>query len=328
MVFEWTLLNNLLTPVSLLFFLGVGVGLVRSDFQFPQGMVFGLSVYLMVAIGLKGGAAFVENPLNPGAFMLIFMGVGMSALWPFFSFYLLRLTTHLSQKDAAAVSAHYGSVSVVTFITAASFCERYHIPYATSLVAVLSLMEAPAIFSGLFMAQKDHTKTFSRSMHKKLLREVFSSGPIVLLLGSFLIGSITGSAGFTKIKAFYGDPFQGVLSLFLLEMGLSVAHKFHEMKKITPALFAFGLYMPVVGACVGITLCWLMGFDQGTAFLFGILCASSSYIAVPACLKIALPEASPSLYMPLSLGVTFPFNIIAGIPFYFWITKMFYAFGC
>jgi hypothetical protein len=207
---------------------------------------------------------------------------------------------------------------MVTFATATAFLKSHEIAYAGYVVAILALMEAPAILSGLFIAHKTapETKTH-KNEEKKLAREIFTNGAILLLFGAFLIGWITGQPGFDKVSGFLDSPFQGILCLFLLDMGLLVAKNLHHLKSFTWPLALFGIYMPMIGASIGLTISWLIGLDVGTGTLITVLCGSASYIAVPAAMRLALPEAKPAIYVPMSLAITFPFNVTLGIPLYF-----------
>jgi hypothetical protein len=311
-------LQSILTPSVLFFILGGVAGLIRSDLKIPESISRFLSLYLMIAIGFKGGVALADTPCIDGQILLtLFCGVGIGFLQPFIAFACLKATTPLDRATAAAVAAHYGSISVVTFVAAVSFLMESHVLYAGYMVAVLALMEAPAILSGLLIAQQGQGERH-RTHH---LREIFTSGPIVLLMGALIIGALTGQDGLKRMNGFLIEPFQGFLALFLLDMGLLVARHAPEMKAFRLSVFAFGLYMPLIGATLGLGLSTLLSLDVGTGMLFMVLCASASYIAVPAAMITALPEAKTAIYIPLTLGVTFPFNITLGIPFYFWLAN-------
>lgn len=316
--------SNLLTPPILFFVLGVFAGWIKSDLRVPDSISRYLSIYLMMAIGFKGGVAIAETTdFNADVLATIGAGIAFGFLQPFLGFYLLQLTTKLDRATAAAVSAHYGSISMVTFVTAVSFLGINQVAYAGFIVAVVALMEAPAIVSGLFLA---HTKSagndIQKAQHPRLpLAEIMTNGAIVLLLGAFAVGYATGPSGMEKMHGFLVTPFHGVLALFLLDMGLVVAREASHLKMLTLRLAAFGIYMPILSALLAVAIAYTIGLDQGTAFLFVVLCASASYIAVPAAMRHALPEAKASVYIPLSLAITFPFNIILGLPAYFAITQ-------
>ena len=321
-------LQNLLSPAVLFFVLGIAAGLLKSDLAVPESISRYLSIYLMMAIGFKGGAALAgaEGGML-AALPVLAGGTAMSFLLPFAAFWLLRRTTSLEPATQAAIAGHYGSVSIVTFVTAVSFLQQSSIPYQGYIVAVLALMEAPAILSALFIAHRAAPQTIAagKQATPKLAREIFTNGAILLLFGSFLIGMLTGKPGLEKLEGFLVTPFQGILALFLLDMGLMVARQFHHMKEFSLSLAGFGIYMPLTGALAGLGLAALMGLDQGTGALFAVLCASASYIAVPAAMRLALPQAKAAIYLPLSLAITFPFNIVAGLPLYVMLAERFLA---
>lgn len=311
--------ENLLTPPILFFMLGILAGALKSDLQVPESISRYLSLYLMMAIGFKGGVALANTPdISNEIILTAAAGVLVGFLQPFMGYWLLKRTTKLDNPTAAAVAAHYGSISMVTFVTASAFLDTHEIIYAGYIVAVLALMEAPAIISGLFIAHRTapETKTHT-SEEKRLCRDIFTNGAIMLLFGSFFIGWVTGPSGMEKVDDFLVYPFQGILCLFLLDMGLVVARNLSHLKGFSWSLMAFALYMPLIGAAIGMSLSYLIGLDIGTGLLFTSLCAGASYIAVPAAMRLALPEAKAAIYLPMSLAITFPFNIILGIPLYY-----------
>ena len=311
--------QNILSPAILFFALGLIAGLLKSDLEVPDSISRYLSLYLMMAIGFKGGVA-IANTASFNGEILLAIGAGLifGFLQPFLGYGLLKLTTRIDNPTAAAVAAHNGSISIVTFATAAAFLNTNSTVYAGYIVAIVALMEAPAILSGLFIAHRTAPETSSHTQEqKKLSREIFTNGAILLMSGAFLIGWITGPAGMQKIEGFINTPFQGILCLFLLDMGLVVAKNVHHLRNFTIPLALFGIYMPLIGACIGLGASWVIGLDVGTGTLFTVLCASASYIAVPAAMRLALPEAKAAIYIPLSLAITFPFNVTLGIPLYF-----------
>ena len=274
----------------------------------------------MMAIGFKGGVAIAETPeITSEIFYTIIAGVVTGFSQPFLGYALLRWTTKLDSPTAAAVAAHYGSISMVTFVTAVSFLEAHTIIYAGYIIAVLALMEAPAILTGLFIAHRAEPQTIvaTEQATPRLSREIFTNGAILLLTGSFLIGWASGTAGMEKMHGFLVEPFHGILAFFLLDMGLLVSHQMHHLKEFNLRLIIFGIYMPLLGAAVGLGLSYLIGLDVGTGTLFTVLVASSSYIAVTAAMRLALPQAKAAIYVPMTLAITFPFNIALGIPLYF-----------
>jgi hypothetical protein len=312
------LTQNLLSPAILFFVLGILAGFFKSDLEIPPSISRYLSIYLMMSIGFKGGVAIANtSDLSPQVIETIVAGLAVGLLQPFLAYGLLRVTTKLDNPTAAAVAAHYGSISVVTFATATAFLKTNNIIYAGYIVAILALMEAPAILSGLFIAHKTTPQTNTHAPEeKKLAREIFTNGSILLMFGAFTIGWLTGQPGMEKMDGFLTAPFQGILALFLLDMGLLVAKNLHHVKSFTWPLGLFGIYMPLIGSVIGLGLSRLIGLDVGTGTLFMVLCASASYIAVPAAMRLALPEAQAAIYVPLSLAITFPFNVVLGIPLY------------
>lgn len=315
--------DNLLTPPILFFVLGILAGALKSDLQVPESISRYLSLYLMMAIGFKGGVALAGTPdINGEIILTAACGITVGILQPFVGYWLLRKTTTLDSPTAAAVAAHYGSISMVTFATAAAFLDAHEIIYAGYIVAVLALMEAPAIISGLFIAHKAAPQTKTHAAEdRKLIRDIFTNGAILLIFGSFMVGWITGDSGMEKVEDFLVEPFQGVLCLFLLDMGLLVARNIPNVKGFSWQLVAFAFYMPLLGAATGMGLSYLIGLDVGTGVLFTTLCAGASYIAVPAAMRLALPEANAAIYVPMSLAVTFPFNIMLGIPLYYHVAE-------
>lgn len=317
--------QNLLSPAILFFALGILAGVIKSDLDVPDQISRYLSIYLMMAIGFKGGVAIAETPeINGEVMATVLAGLTVGFLQPFLGYWLLKTTTKLDSPTAAAVAAHYGSISMVTFVTAASFLGTNEIVYAGYIVAILALMEAPAILSGLFIAHRAAPETVQvgEKAKPKLSREIFTNGAILLLIGAFLIGWATGTSGLEKMEGFLVTPFQGILALFLLDMGLLVSRELHHLKAFTVKLVLFGLYMPLIGAAVGLTLSFVIGLDVGTGMLFTVLCASASYIAVPAAMRLALPQAKAAIYVPMSLAITFPFNIVIGIPLYYALAQL------
>jgi len=325
MEFLHLLAQNLFSPAILFFVMGIIAGWVKSDLEVPDSISRYLSIYLMMAIGFKGGVAIANTPdIDSEVILTCLAGIIIGGLQPFFGYWLLRKTTSIDSPTAAAVAAHYGSISMVTFVTAVSFLDTNHIIYAGYIVAVLAIMEAPAILSGLFIAHRTAPETTTHvNEQKKLYREIFTNGAILLLFGSFLIGAITGQSGMDKVGGFLSTPFQGILCLFLMDMGLMVSKNLQHLKNFTLPLALFGIYMPLIGACVGLLTSMAIGLDVGTGTLFIILTASASYIAVPAAMRLALPEAQAAIYIPMSLAITFPFNVAFGIPLYFAMAKMF-----
>ncbi len=307
---------NFLTPIVLSFVMGMAAGLAKSDLSIPEAIAKGMAIYLMFAIGLKGGVSFAEAGLSVDAVLAAVAGMALSFALPFLAFALLRGFARVDRINAAAVAAHYGSISIVTFIAASELLKGLGYTYEGYLVAVVALMETPAIISGLILASRGRAASGAASVDKELLREVLLNGSVVLLIGAFLIGWMTGGAGLEEVSGFFVDPFKGVLCLFLLDMGLVAARRLREVNVLSLRLVVFGLAMPCIGAALGAVLGYLLGLSVGGATVFAVLAASASYIAVPAAMRLALPEANTALYITLSLAVTFPFNVTLGIPLY------------
>ena len=306
--------NNLLSPIILSFVLGVVAALARSDLSFPEAVAKGMSIYLLFAIGFKGGVSVANHGVDLTLALSLLAGMVLSAALPVIAFVLLQVMTKLSRLDAAAVAAHYGSISIVTFVAATSVLQSSGIASEGYMVAVAAAMEAPAILSALWLISRGSD---ARRMDGDLLREIMLNGSIVLLVGAFVIGGITGADGLAKIESFIVSPFQGVLCLFLLDMGLVAGRGLRGGGAVMrPGVLAFGVLMPLIGSTAGLGMGLLLGLSTGGVALFMVLSASASYIAVPAAMRVALPEANPSIYLTLSLGVTFPFNLTLGIPLY------------
>ncbi len=309
--------ENLISPIILSFVLGVAASLARSDLSIPEAAAKALSIYLLFAIGFKGGVSVAAHGIDAKLGLALVAGVILSAVLPLVAFGLLRVMTNLNRLDAAAVAAHYGSISIVTFVAATSILQSRGIAFEGYMVAVAAAMEAPAILSALWLVARSRSGDASRGMDGTLMREIMLNGSIVLLIGAFFIGWATGEDGLAEISSFIVSPFKGVLCLFLLDMGLVAGRGLREGGRILrPGVLAFGVIMPLIGSVFGLGFALALGLSAGGVALMMVLSASASYIAVPAAMRVALPEANPSLYLTLSLGVTFPFNLTLGIPLY------------
>lgn len=308
-----------LDPVVLFFILGLLAALAKSDLKLPPALYETLSVFLLIAIGLKGGVAL--SKLSGAAVLwqvgaVIVLGAALTLL----AFVLLRLK--LGRVDAAATAAHYGSVSVVTFAVATAYLARQGIDAEPQLTVFLAVMEMPALVVGVLLARLGGER---RVNWARLGHEVFLGKSMVLLMGGLLIGWLTGADGIKSLSPLYIDLFKPVLSLFLLEMGLLTAGKLSGLRKSGVFLVAMALLMPLLFAAIGLGVAMLMGLSVGGAMLLATLCASASYIAAPAAMRIAVPEANPAISLAASLGVTFPFNLLLGIPLYLWLAQLAYA---
>ncbi|MBL7977346.1 MAG: sodium-dependent bicarbonate transport family permease [Bacteroidetes Order II. Incertae sedis bacterium] len=316
------ILSNLLNAPVLFFFLGVLAILVKSDLDFPAPLPKLFSLYLLLSIGFKGGVELAHSGLSVQIFKTLVAAMAVSAIIPIYSFFILR--QKMDVPNAAGIAAAYGSVSAVTYIAATSFLARLDVPFNGHMVAAMALMESPAILAGVFLYRKFRSKT--QQTHEEsvteLVREAFFNGSVFLLIGSFLIGFITGAEGEAALKPFTNDLFKGVLCLFLLDMGLVSARRFAQLKKLGRVPILFALLMPLPNAILGIMVAWFSGMNVGDALLFATLCASASYIAVPAALRLSVPEANPGVYVTMALAVTFPFNILVGLPIYLGLIRL------
>lgn len=300
--------------VVLFFLLGLAAGLVRSELKLPAALYDSLSVFLLLAIGLKGGEGLAQQalgPLLPQLGAVIVLGVVQTLI----AFAILRALGRLGRADAASMAAHYGSVSVATFAVGVNWLLTRNIGFEPQMAIFLTVMEVPAIMVGIVLARGVDKQTDWRG----LAHETFLGKGVTLLLGGMAIGWAAGPEGLAPIKSLFYDLFKGALSLFLLEMGLIVSRQVGELRQRGVFMVAFGLLMPLLSALLGLGCGVLLGLSVGGVTLLAILAASASYIAVPATMRLAVPEANPTLSLAAVLGVTFPFNILAGIPFYHWL---------
>ena len=311
------LIELLLSPIILFFVLGFVAKLLKSNLTIPEQVSKTLSLYLMMAIGFKGGVGMAQAGFSFLLLKTIGIGVLAGVLIPIIAFYILGKITRLDRVNQASIAAHYGSISVVTFVAATEYLAHVSMVFDPFLIAIVAVMEVPAIIVGLWLAQE---KGDEKS--KIDFREVFLNGSIVLLVGSLFVGMLTGPAGLAAVSPFLVVPFKGVLCFFLLNMGLIAAQNLKSAKQLNFRLVLFGLTMPLIGATVGLLFSMLIGLSVGSTVLIMTLCGSASYIAVPAALRISLPEANLAYPLSLSLGVTFPFNLIAGIPLYYFVALL------
>jgi hypothetical protein len=315
-----TLAGNLMVPTILFFVLGLLAAFVRSDLSIPEGAAKFMSLYLLLAIGFKGGHSLADHGVRFELLLAIGAGLLLSFLMPFLAFVLLRVMTRLDATNAAAVAGHYGSISIVTFVAATSLLDLSGVAFDGYMVAVAASMEVPAILSALWIAARH---SGSRETASVPARELFANGSVLLLTGAFVIGAVTQDKGMEMIAPFVVTPFVGILCLFLLDMGITAGRSLAANRHMLNAgLFSFGLVMPLTGAMLGWALGAAIGLQTGSLFLLMVLAASASYIAVPAAMRIALPKAEAGIYLTLSLGVTFPFNITVGLPLYLWLASV------
>ncbi len=356
-----SVIKNLTDPAVLFFFLGVFVGLIRSNLEIPAPVAKFLSLYLLMALGFKGGQALGDAGLSGEVFKVVGAALVLATVIPAIAFLVLR--KRVNDFDAAAIAATYGSVSAVTFVTASQFVAARGDAAGGYLTVALVLMESPAIIMAVLLATwvrgretpgtaaateisttvgelavKDARIIVPEADHasghrgpdegvdphagaplsiKEVLREAFTDGAHLLLIGSMVIGVVSGTAGGESMDPFVNGIFKGLLAFFLLEMGLLVARQLREVRDVGPFLIAFGVAMPLVGATLAFAIGTALRLDVGDLTLLAVLAASGSYIVVPAVIRYAIPEARPSRYFTLALGVTFPFNIVLGIPLYY-----------
>lgn len=327
-------MNNLLDPAILFFVFGVLAGALRSNLEIPPAIAKFLSLYLLMALGLKGGFALAASGLNASVATSLAAAVAMAFLVPALGYAFLR--HRVSRYDAAAVAASYGSVSAVTFVTALQYLEGQGLGFGGHMAVAMVLMESPAIIMAVLLANRlRHAQTQSAGLVLtgggtaalgsppsaapglgRILHESFTDGAHLLLLGAMAVGLISGESGKAVMQPFSGDLFKGMLAFFLLDMGLMVARNFRAARNASPVLIGYALTGPVLHAGLALGLAWLLSMPAADAALLMILSASASYIVVPAVLRYAIPEANPAIYFGLSLGLTFPFNILLGIPLY------------
>ena len=317
---------NLLSPAVLFFALGLIAALTKSDLKFPEPLYVGLTIYLLVAIGFKGGVAIAEAGIAK-VWLPALAAMALGALIPLWTYPLLRFGGKLSAVDAAAIAAHYGSVSAVTFIAATNYLKAINQPFESYATAFLAVMESPAILVGVVLGKLATKQAGEKSgaSIKTAMHEALFGRSIFLLGGSLIVGSLCGESGMAKVEAFFVTPFQGVLALFLLEMGLVAGRRLGDLKKVGPFLLGFGIVVPLINGALGVYLGKLTGLELGGATLLGVLSASASYIAAPAAIRMSLPDANPTLYLTSSLAITFPFNITLGIPIYLEIARKLYS---
>jgi len=313
------ILQNILNPPILFFFLGMLAVFLKSDLTIPQPLPKLFSLYLLIAIGLHGGYELSKSGLTLYVLKALLLAVFMAILIPIYSYFILR--TKLDAYNSVAIAATYGSISAVTFITGITYLQTIGVDYGGYMIAAMTLMESPAIviglvFAALFTKDIDDEKD-KKTDWKEILREAFLNPSVYLLVGALIIGILTGEKGWTSIEPLFGALFKGFLAFFLLDMGLVAARKIHELKKVGFFLIGFALIMPIFNASVAIGLGYFFEISKGDVFLLALLSGSASYIAVPAAMRLSVPQANPGLYLPLSLAITFPFNISLGIPLYY-----------
>ena len=318
-------MTNLLDPSILFFIFGIFAGLVKSNLEIPQPISRFLSLYLLMALGLKGGFALNKSGFTAEIAISLGLAIALAIGIPLLGYNLLKLK--LGKLDSAAIAATYGSISAVTFITTTQVLDQTGIAYGGHMAAAMALMESPAIIISIILAnrirQQRQGNAVSHTPLGKMLHESFTDGGQLLLLGSLVVGLISGDSGHKVMAPFSIDLFKGLLAFFLLDMGLLAARSIGELKGEPPITLAYAFIAPPMHALIALALCHLLQVPLGNSILLMVLAASASYIAVPAVLRHTMPEVNPALYMGMSLGITFPLNIILGIPLYSWIAKYF-----
>ena len=317
---------NLLSPAVLFFVLGVIATLVKSDLKFPEALYVTLTIYLLIAIGFKGGVAISEAGFR-AVWLPALAAMILGALIPMWTYPVLRFGGKFSGVDAAAISAHYGSVSAVTFIAATNFLKLVNEPFENYASAFLAVMESPAIIAGVLLgkvALKSGPVKW-RSTIGPALHEAVLGRSVLLLVGALVIGALCGKRGAEATAGLFIAPFQGVLALFLLEMGMVAARRFGDLRKVGVFLLGFGIVAPLLHGLLGVAVGHWVGLSLGGTTLLGVLAASASYIAAPAAMRLSLPEANPTFYLTAALAITFPFNITVGIPIYFALARWFHC---
>lgn len=312
-----------LSPPVLFFFLGALAAIVKSNLRIPPAVTKLLSLYLLWAIGFRGGVELLEGGFTREVVLSLGAAIFLAVLVPVYTFFYLR--RKLDAPNAAAVCATFGSISAVTFMTAASVLDQRGIAHGGHMVAAMALMESPAIVIAVLLLKKTEQKAnglTSRVPWGKLMHEAFLNGPVLLLLGSLVIGLLTGQRGYQAFKPLCTDLFSGVLVFFLLDLGLLAARRLRGFLGRGWYLVGFGLLLPPIAGTLALALAWITGLGLGDATLMAVLGASASYIAVPAAARIAIPRAEPSIYIGLALAVTFPFNIVLGIPLFFGLARI------
>ena len=326
MEFLTAIQSNLLSPAVLFFILGVFAAVSKSDLKFPEALYTTLTIYLLIAIGFKGGVAINEAGIGV-VWLPALAAMALGALIPLWVYPVLKQWGRFGTADAGAIAAHYGSVSAVTFIAATNFLKGINQPYESYASAFLAVMESPAIIVGVMLGKGALGGKFSLTDPgvRHALRDAVLGKGVLLLIGSMVIGALCGKRGMASVEGFFVTPFQGVLALFLLEMGMVAGRRLGDLKKVGIFLLLFGITAPVVHGCLGVLLGTAVGLSVGGATLLGVLSASASYIAAPAAVRLSLPEANPTYSLTAALAITFPFNITVGIPLFFELSKFIHA---
>jgi hypothetical protein len=315
------LLENLTNPALLFFILGIITVYVKSDLEIPPSSSKFISLYLLFAIGFKGGQELAHEEFTSEIMWSIVFGMAISILIPLYSFFILR--RRLNVYDSAAISAAYGSVSAVTFVTAVSYLEMQNMVFSGHMVAIMALMESPAIIAGMLLLARFNKEDGSGDIKtKNVIHHSLTNGSVILILGSLVIGFLSSDLQAAGLKPFTNDLFKGFLAIFLLDMGITSGKKLNTLFKQGWFPFGFGVLIPLINGIIIAYSSSMVTDSVSNRFIFAVLAASASYIAVPAAMKIAVPKANPGLYLPMALGVTFPINITIGFPIYLFFASL------
>jgi len=315
------LLENLTNPALLFFILGIITVYVKSDLEIPPSTAKFISLYLLFAIGFKGGQELAHEAFTAEILWAIIFGIGISVAVPIYTFFILR--RKLNIYDSAAIAAAYGSVSAVTFVTAISYLELQEMTFSGHMVAIMALMESPAIIAGMLLLARFNKKEDNGTIKtKNVIHHSLTNGSVILILGSLVIGFLSSDSQAAGLKPFTNDLFKGFLAIFLLDMGITSGKKLNTLFKQGWFPFVFGVIIPLLNGIVVAYSSSMVTDSVSDRFMFAVLAASASYIAVPAAMKIAVPKANPGLYLPMALGVTFPVNITIGFPIYLYFASM------
>jgi uncharacterized protein len=320
------LITNLTNPTLLFFILGIVATLVKSDLEIPAPSVKFISLYLLFAIGFKGGQELAHSHFTGEILFSVLFGLTVASVIPLYTFFMLKM--RIDVFNAGAIAAAYGSVSAVTFVSAVSFLEVQQINFGGHMVAIMALMEAPAIIVGIALIRQyykpeDDTDAHPQEMGRMrdTVKHAFSNGSVLMVLGSLVIGLVADSKQAEGIKPFTTDIFKGFLAIFLLEMGMVTAKRFAVFRKYGWFVTLFAVFIPLFNGCLVAVLSGFVTHEVGNRFMFAILAASASYIAVPAAMRLAAPKADPGLYIPMALGITFPLNVTIGMPIYYYLCQ-------
>ena len=312
--------ENLTNPALLFFVLGIIAAQLKSDLEIPANSAKFISIYLLFSIGFKGGQELSHETISSELIISILLGIGISLIIPIYTFFLLRIKLNIF--DSGAIAAAYGSVSAVTFVTASSFLETQQMSFSGYMVAVMAFMESPAIIMGLLLISLFNQNETDRIQKRTAIKHSFTNGSVLLIIGSLVIGILANSKQAEGIKPFTNDLFKGFLALFLLDMGISSGKKLKSFFSVGWFPIVFAVVIPIINGCLTAYFSGLFISNEANRFIFAILAASASYIAVPAAISISVPKANPALLLPMSLAITFPINITIGMPLYFYLSNL------